>query len=47
MLAHIFNKIDSEVATYSRKINFLLRNHHKFNGLIITDDIGMKGLQII
>ena len=46
MLAHIFfNKIDSEVATYSRKINFLLRNYHKFNGLIITDDIGMKGLQ--
>ena len=46
MLAHIFfNKIDSKVATYSKKINSLLRNYNKFNGLIITDDIGMKGLQ--
>ena len=46
MLAHIFfTKIDSEVATYSKKINSLIRVYNKFKGLIITDDIGMKGLQ--
>ncbi len=46
MLAHIFyTKVDSEIATYSKKINSLLRNYHKFNGLILTDDIAMKGLQ--
>ena len=28
-----------------QKINSLLRNYHKFNGLILTDDIAMKGLQ--
>ena len=46
MLAHIFfKKIDKKVATYSKKINSLLRNYHKFNGLILTDDIAMKGLR--
>ena len=46
MLAHIsFTKIDSTVATYSKKINSLLRDYHKFDGLILTDDIAMKGLQ--
>ena len=46
MLAHIFfTKIDSKVATYSKKINSLIRGYNKFNGLIITDDISMKGLQ--
>ena len=46
MLAHIFyTKIDNKIATYSKKINSLLRSYHKFNGLILTDDIAMKGLQ--
>ena len=46
MLAHIFfTKIDSKVATYSKKINSLIRGYNKFNGLVITDDISMKGLQ--
>ena len=46
MLAHIFfPKIDNNVATFSKSINSLIRNYHQFNGLIMTDDIGMKGLQ--
>ena len=45
MLAHIkFTKIDNKVATYSRKINNLLRKKFMFNGLILTDDISMKAL---
>ena len=45
MLAHIkFTKIDNKVATYSSKINYLLRKKFLFNGLILTDDISMKAL---
>lgn len=45
MLAHItYPAIDSEIATYSKEINKLLRDYNSFNGLIITDDISMKGL---
>ena len=45
MLAHItYPGIDLEIATYSKKINKLLRDYNSFKGLIITDDISMKGL---
>ena len=45
MLAHIiFKEIDDKVATYSAKINKLIRNKFLFKGLIITDDISMKAL---
>ena len=45
MLAHItYLGIDSEIATYSKKVNKLLRDYNSFKGLIITDDISMKGL---
>ena len=45
MLAHIiYPKIDSEVATYSKKINTIIRKELFFKGLILTDDISMKAL---
>ena len=45
MLAHIvFQKIDKNVATFSKKINQLIRKEFLFKGLIITDDISMKAL---
>ena len=45
MLAHIvYPKIDNEVATYSKKINKIIRNELFFKGLILTDDISMKAL---
>ena len=45
MLAHIiYPKIDKEVATYSKKINSIIRNELFFKGLILTDDISMKAL---
>ena len=45
MLAHIiYPKIDKEVATYSKKINKIIRNELFFKGLILTDDISMKAL---
>jgi beta-N-acetylhexosaminidase len=45
MLAHIiYPKIDKEVATYSQKINKIIRNELFFKGLILTDDISMKAL---
>ena len=37
--------IDNKVATYSSKINYLLRKKFLFNGLILTDDISMKALK--
>ena len=47
MLAHIvFEKIDKEVATYSRFIiEKLLRKKFNFKGLVISDDISMKALK--
>ena len=45
MLAHIiYPKIDNEVATYSKKINKIIRKEFLFKGLILTDDISMKAL---
>ncbi len=45
MLAHIiYPKIDNEVATYSKKINKIIREELFFKGLILTDDISMKAL---
>ena len=45
MLAHIvYPKIDKEVATYSKKINEIIRKELFFKGLILTDDISMKAL---
>ena len=45
MLAHIvYPKIDNEVATYSKKINKIIRKELFFKGLILTDDISMKAL---
>tara|TARA_B100000963_G_C22543628_1_gene633390 strand:- start:222 stop:1244 length:1023 start_codon:yes stop_codon:yes gene_type:complete len=45
MLAHIvYTKVDNEVATYSKKINKIIRNELLFKGLILTDDISMKAL---
>ena len=45
MLAHIiYPKIDNEVATYSKKINKIIRKELLFKGLILTDDISMKAL---
>ncbi len=45
MLAHIiYPKIDKEVATYSKKINDIIRKELFFKGLILTDDISMKAL---
>lgn len=46
MLAHItYTSIDKRVATYSKKIikNFL-REKFKFKGLVLSDDISMKGI---
>ncbi len=45
MLAHIFYpKVDKEIATYSKKINKIIREELLFKGLILTDDISMKAL---
>ncbi len=46
MLAHIvYSSIDSNVATYSKKIiNEILRKDFKFKGLVISDDISMKAI---
>ena len=45
MLAHInYSVIDNEVVTYSKRFNRLLRDYNGFKGLIMTDDISMKGL---
>ena len=45
MLAHIiYPKIDNEVATYSKKINKIIREELFFKGLIMSDDISMKAL---
>jgi len=45
MTAHIkYSSIDNKVATYSKKINSIIRNQLKFKGLIMTDDICMKAL---
>ena len=47
MVAHIiYSNIDSNVATYSKKlISDILRNSFKFKGLVLTDDISMKALK--
>jgi len=45
MLAHIvYPRVDNEVATYSKKINKIIRKELFFKGLILTDDISMKAL---
>lgn len=45
MTAHIkYSSIDKKIATYSNKINNIIRNRLKFTGLIMTDDICMKAL---
>ena len=46
MTAHIkYSSIDNRVATYSKKINSIIRNQLKFRGPIMTDDICMKALK--
>ena len=48
MTAHvIYKKYDSKYpATHSKKIiNQVIRNHIKFNGILISDDISMKSLK--
>ncbi len=46
MTAHIkFSSIDKKIATYSKKINLIIKNDLKFKGLIMTDDICMKALK--
>jgi len=46
MTAHIiYKRIDSNTATHSRKIIKIIRNKIKFKGIIMTDDISMKGLK--
>ncbi len=46
MTAHIkFSSIDKKVATYSKKINSIIKDSLKYKGLIITDDICMKALK--
>ena len=47
MTAHIkFNKIDSDnIATFSKTIiNKVIRQHMKFKGLLMTDDLSMKAV---
>ena len=47
MTAHIkFNKIDSDnIATFSKTIiNNVIRQHMKFKGLLMTDDLSMKAV---
>ena len=47
MTAHIkFNKIDSDnIATFSKTIiNKIIRQHMKFKGLLMTDDLSMKAV---
>ncbi len=46
MTAHInYSSIDKKIATYSKKINLIIKNDLKFKGLIMTDDICMKALK--
>ncbi len=46
MTAHInFSSIDEKIATYSKKINLIIKNKLNFRGLIMTDDICMKALK--
>ncbi len=46
MTAHIsFSSIDKKIATYSKKINLIIKDELKFKGLIMTDDICMKALR--
>lgn len=47
MLAHIiYEKVDKEVATYSKLIiDDMLRKKFDFKGLVISDDISMKALK--
>jgi len=46
MTAHIiYKKFDNIVGTHSKKIINIIRKQIKFRGLIITDDISMKGLK--
>ena len=47
MVAHIiFNKIDKEIASCSKKIiNTIIRKKIGFNGLLISDDVNMKALK--
>ena len=46
MLAHItYSDLDKNVATYSKQIiKKLLREKFNFKGLVISDDISMKGI---
>ena len=46
MTAHInFSSIDKKIATYSKKINLIIKNELNFKGKIMTDDICMKALK--
>tara|TARA_B100000212_G_C27378469_1_gene535792 strand:- start:1169 stop:2098 length:930 start_codon:yes stop_codon:yes gene_type:complete len=46
MTAHInFSSIDKKIATYSKKINLIIKNELNFKGLIMTDDICMMALR--
>ena len=46
MTAHInFSSIDKKIATYSKKINLIIKNKLNFKGMIMTDDICMKALK--
>ena len=47
MTAHIiYQSIDKKnTATHSKKVMSIIRNKIKFNGIIISDDISMKGLK--
>ncbi len=46
MTAHIsFSSIDKKIATYSKKINLIIKNKLNFKGIIMTDDICMKALK--
>ena len=47
MTAHIiYSDIDkSNTATHSKKIIHIIRNNIKFNSILISDDISMKGLK--
>tara|TARA_B100000963_G_scaffold360477_1_gene391503 strand:+ start:8131 stop:9051 length:921 start_codon:yes stop_codon:yes gene_type:complete len=46
MTAHInYSSLDKFIATYSKKINLIIKNEFKYRGLIMTDDICMKALK--
>ena len=46
MTAHIkFSSIDKHIATYSKKIYFIIRKELRYKGMIMTDDICMKALK--